>query len=277
MAFQSSGFDRAVSQGANDITDSLGLSNAQKRLSNGSTKLRNGPSTPSAYRFEKGAFQHRNNPGRVMFFQFNPESIKESKDPKYAVTQPIQSEIPIYQHISFGERELSFSLFLNGMEHPSGRSTTAIKTAPFDNKFGFLSRPIDKVADGAAAWALSRIPFAEGIGTAGGILFNKVFTSDPSPQPTENNRDVLQDLSFLDGLIHGSGTLPPPTILFDWRGYRNSAWIVTKLDQETTMWDKNQFPLHVKVDITLKEVDRDNFKTTLSNNVFLSDTFTPLI
>lgn len=264
MPIKTSGFPKAAA----DLVDTA--QSLPERLNNGVNKILQGPKTPQAFSFKKGAFRLQSNRSKkYLEFQFNPESMKESRDVKYATVQPIQSELPIYQHVSFGERTLSFELFFNGLEHKSGRATSVAKTAPFDNKLGILSRPLDKVINGAVALGASRIPFAEGVGTASGILFNKIFTSDPAPQPTETNRRVPDDLEALRNLMYGTGNKPPPIILFDWFGYEGSAWILTDLKEEVTMWNKDQVPLHVKVDITLKEVDNDKFKSRFSNRVFL--------
>ena len=256
------------------------VDSADQRIANGFNKILNGPNTPPAFIFVKGSIVHRDdpdNPAKTLDFQFNPESISDDRNVKYHETNPIQSEIPIYQHICAGDRTIKFKLFLNGMEHPSGRSTSAASTAPFDNKFGALSRPIQKGIDGAVSWGLSRVPFAEGIGEGLGIL-SQIFTADPSPQPTQQNRDVLEDMKKLDDMFHGTGNKPPPVLLFDWRGYRDSAWILTDLKFETSMWDKNQFPLHVHADITMKEVDRSRFSTRFkTNNVFFDDFFSPSV
>lgn len=216
--------------------------------------------------YAKGYFE-RLDVTEYFYFQFNPETMDDSREVEYAVTKPIQSEQPLYEHISAGERTVKFQLFLNGLEDASGYigASNIKKKNLFDNIAG-------RALEGAIGIGAKLLPFSEGIGTAAGVLNSYGLLPEflggtqMKPNPPVPQRNVLNDIDFLDELLHGKGDKPPPEIRFHWEGYRNSRWIVTGLNFTTTMWDKNLFPLHVKVDITLKETFRSlsRKKETLS-------------
>lgn len=249
-------FDTQMTKSANKAHDSL--KQKKEQLKKGFKKLINGSDAALERAFIKGIFE-RVDTGDIFEFQFNPESIAESHSVNYAVTSPIQSEQPLYQHINKGERSVTFSLFLNGLEPPDGHSYTSktpIGGKYIDGKFGALSRPIRHAVDGATGFAAKKIPFAEGVGTALGHL-NRFFGKEVAKQPTKPTRNILQDMEVLDSYMQGSGNGPPPILNFDFPRFYQSQWIMTNITYTTNMWDWDGNPLHVTAALTLKEVFRE--------------------
>jgi hypothetical protein len=200
-------------------------------------------------KFQKGSLVNLTSLSDKLKFQFNPSEFEVDHKVNYAKTTPIQSEQPHYQHLSFDGTALKFSLFFNGMEAPSGFYSSV--QAPSSGGFpGYL---LKRAEEGLTGFITKRIPFGEVIGTAGGIIFNKILTN-AKPQPSLQTRYVQDDLDTLERWMHGVGNKPPPRLQFLWVGYTEFDWILTDYKYKITMMDKNGLPLHATVDITLVRV-----------------------
>jgi len=231
--FNPSKFDDFVSNELNDITNF----NKKQQLGNPGIK------------FLKGSFFHVDNLFKDLAFQFNPNRIKDSLKANWAEKNAIQSEQPIFQHLNFAGRSLSFELFLHGLEAPNGYSASV--QAPSAGSYS--GKLLKRAEEGLVAFAAKRVPYAEAIGTGTGILFNKFFPPKKEVH-MQRTRDILADLEFLRDALHGQGNKPPPKLLFDWEHYYDSEWILTNYDADITMWDKNQIPLMATVSVVLREV-----------------------
>jgi len=197
----------------------------------------------------KGQIYAVENSQRKIDFQFNPSEISEDVKTNWDEQNPIQSEQQLFQHINFGGRTINFDLFFHGLEAPNGFGSS-VKAPGADASAA--GRLVARAEEGLIAFAAKRIPFAEGIGTATGILFNKIFPPTTFNQK-QNSRQIEQDLKFFRRLMHGSGNKTPPKLIFNWRNYSDAEWILTEYKVKTNMWTKNQIPLMTTVSITLKE------------------------
>ena len=198
-------------------------------------------------KYEKGQFRIISDDSRLLLgdvyrFQFNPSSITDTRNVDYAVTKPIQSEQPIYEHLSRGERVVKFQLFINGMEDQSGYIASEGKQLRFNNPLlDGLSRRVERGAIGLGAKLL---PFAEGIGTGISLAQNLIGGRQTEPKEAVAQRKVNEDIEFLESLMQGDGVSPPPEIQFLWPGYRTSTWIVTDLKFKTNFFTKKMETLH---------------------------------
>ena len=263
MPFKSAGFDKAVTNQANKLPGPKNIKEGFERLQNG-RKIK-------AYKYFKGFFTYVDDPTKIFRFQFNPSEIKDSRSTNYDVKTPIQSEQPIYQHLSRGERTVTFQLFLNGLEPANGTTPFAKGERPFENTFGALGGNVERALEGAVAFGAQRIPFGEGIGSAAG-QFSRFFGNPPPAQEKKRGLNVLAAIEAMDDFLSGGGNTPPPKLRFSFQGYNKSQWIVTDISLNTNMWDGETRPLHVFADVTMKEVAKGT-EVLPNNDVFLVSQF----
>ncbi len=257
--------------------------NAELRLKKGTDSLASSPTqnSPLDFLMFKGSLSVKKiQPnGNIILdevrldFQFNPQSISDTRSVKYAVTNPIQSEQSLYQHINYGERTITFQLFFNSMEPPLGKayvSSSPPGSKLVDNQFPALSKPTNQATQNSVGIAARKIPFVDPIGTGLGQV-NRFSGKTNTTAKGLPARNVSQDIELLDSFLRGRGDTPPPILKFNWSGYFQSDWILTDLKLDTTMFQRSSAPLHVTADITLKEVSRETIKTVISQVGSLSN------
>lgn len=227
--------DETISTTLNDVTN----------------RNRGGKLGEPGLKIQKGALVNLDSLSEKLRFQFNPSEFELAFKTNFAKTTPIQSEQPTYQHLSFDGKTLKFSIFLNGLEAPSGYYSS-VKAPSSGGIPGYL---LNRAEEGLTGFIAKRIPFGEAIGTAGDLAVNKILTSS-KPQQSLETRYVQDDLDLLEKWMHGTGNKPPPRLQFLWVNYSELDWILTDFSYKVTMMDKNGLPLHVTADLTLVQIGK---------------------
>lgn len=185
---------------------------------------------PPGYRYDlsynttRGLFAFKEDTSRLLFFQFNPTTITDSKDVQYEERQITGFDSAKVIWISGGSRPLNFQLFLDATE------------ASRKNYLGKSGGPV--------------------------LTSDEIFTHDPS-RGVLNQVEFLQSLQrpyFPDansprfirgGAINSPQFTPPPEVIFVYGNFYLEG-VITSLSIEYSAFNRDLIPLRATADITFR-------------------------